>query len=96
AAFASAGKHLAAAAAFGALAGGAGAAAGGLIGGSRGPASDFARDAQTLSRGELGTTTIVLQGDPVYDFTNPRRLDEFAKMLETIGGRRIVIRNARG
>lgn len=95
-AFAAAGKYLAAAAAFGAIGGGAGKAAGGLVGGSSGPASDFARDAQTLSRGELGTATIVLQGDPVYDFTNPRRLDEFARMLETIGGRRIVIRNTRG
>lgn len=90
---ASAAKHFAAAAAFAALAHGAGsfAAGSGGSGGGGGGSEGAFRSSSRLAGSARGRLDLHLHGGKVFDFNDPRVLDEFTEMLEAVSGRRATV-----
>ena len=58
-----------------------------------GSAANSLRDSRDLVGDDVGTMTIILEGDETtLDHNNPKSIDRFARMMEEVSGRRVVIR----
>lgn len=90
AAFAAAAKYTAAATALFALSGALAGSAPGGGGGSSSSASDRTNDVAS----EKGEATVYLEGDFFLNSTDPKSVDRFAKMMESVSGRRVTVKRS--